>query len=185
VPATGDTPTHRRRIAVGLGLAVLLTAVASGGGAATAHGAAATGPIVRVPSLEAQVLAAINALRSGRGLATLRPSGALAAGAQEHSISMAQNGYFAHTSAKDAPFWARAEAGRRFRSVGENIAWASPTLSASETVALWLSSPTHRAILLARGWRVIGLGAVHAQAAPGVFAGLDVTVLTADFAGRR
>jgi uncharacterized protein YkwD len=185
VPATGDTPTYRRRIAVGLGLAVLLTAVAIGGGAATAHGAGATGPVVRVPSLEADVFAAVNAVRRERGLKALRPSATLAAGAQRHSMSMAQEGYFAHRSTQDAPFWARAEAGRHFHSVGENIAWASPTLSASETVALWLSSPAHRAILLARSWRVIGLGAVHAQAAPGVFAGLDVTVLTADFANRR
>ena len=50
MPATGDMPTHRRRVAVGLALAVLLTAVASGGGAATAQGARATGPVVRVPS---------------------------------------------------------------------------------------------------------------------------------------
>jgi uncharacterized protein YkwD len=178
-------PTDRHRIAVGLGLAVLLTAVAIGGSSATAQGAGTTGPIVRVPSLEAEVLAAVNALRSARGLRTLRSDVTLARGAQEHSMSMAQNGYFAHTSAKDAPFWARGDAGRRFRSVGENIAWASPTLSASETIVLWLRSPTHRAILLAKGWRVIGLGAVHAQAAPGVFAGLEVTVLTADFAGRR
>src|SRR5262249_49803112 len=97
---------------------------------------------------------------------------------------MAENGYFAHTSSYDAPFWARADAGRRFHSVGENIAWASPTLGVAETIEMWLRSPAHRAILLARGWREIGIGAVHSDAAPGVFNGLDVTVLTADFADR-
>ena len=97
---------------------------------------------------------------------------------------MMQKGYFAHTSAGDAPFWARGDDGRRFHAVGENIAWASPTLTARETVQLWLRSPTHRAILLARGWRMIGVGAVRAQDATGVFGGLNVTVLTADFADR-
>jgi uncharacterized protein YkwD len=176
-------PTHRRWMTVGLGfLAVLGTATAVGGGAATAPAAGATGPTVRVPDLEAQVLEAINDLRRSHGLATLRRSAALAASAQNHSMSMAENGYFGHTSAKGAPFWDRVDTRRRFRSLGENIAWASPTLGAGETITLWLRSPVHRAILLARRWREIGLGAVHSEAATGVFRGREVTILTADFA---
>jgi uncharacterized protein YkwD len=48
-----------------------------------------------------------------------------------------------------------------------------------------LASPTHRENLLAPAWREIGLGAVHAIGAGGVYNGLDATILTADFGVRR
>jgi uncharacterized protein YkwD len=49
---------------------------------------------------------------------------------------------------------------------------------------MWLDSPPHRKILLTSAWREVGLGAVRALAAPGVYKGLDVTILTADFGVR-
>ena len=48
-----------------------------------------------------------------------------------------------------------------------------------------MKSPEHRANLLSAKWREIGLSAVHVQAAPGTFDGLDVTIVTADFGVRR
>jgi uncharacterized protein YkwD len=50
---------------------------------------------------------------------------------------------------------------------------------------LWMNSPPHRANLLAPIWREIGLGAVHSDAAPGVYQGLAATIVTADFGARR
>jgi uncharacterized protein YkwD len=64
------------------------------------------------------------------------------------------------------------------------MVWASPQLSAAQAITLWLNSPPHRRNLLAPGWREVGLGAVRAVEAPGVFRGLDVTILTADFGVR-
>jgi uncharacterized protein YkwD len=63
------------------------------------------------------------------------------------------------------------------------MAWASPEMSARQVLQLWLRSPPHRKTLLAPGWRAVGIGAVHASGAPGVFEGRNVTILTADFAG--
>jgi uncharacterized protein YkwD len=64
------------------------------------------------------------------------------------------------------------------------MVWASPDLSADEAIQMWLDSPPHRKNLLAPSWREVGLGAVHALGAPGIYQGLDVTILTADFGVR-
>jgi uncharacterized protein YkwD len=148
------------------------------------------GGITELPGLETEVLAAINNLRRSRGLVPLRASMPLATAAREHSTSMAERGVFDHTSPNGSPFWKRLAAkyrqhGGRLWRVGENLAWAAPELNAQLTLELWLKSPSHRENLLARGWREIGLGAVHALAAPGVYEGSDVTILTADFGARR
>jgi uncharacterized protein YkwD len=142
-----------------------------------------------VAELEAQVLRAVNAQRVRRGLVPLRINRQLAVVARGHSTSMAEHGYFAHESYDGSAFNRRIraaypESGMRAWSAGENLAWRSPDLSAQHAVEMWLSSPTHRANMLAARWREIGVGAVRAPAAPGVFAGLDVTIVTADFGVR-
>jgi uncharacterized protein YkwD len=145
--------------------------------------------ITEVPVLEMKVLAAINNVRRSRGLMPLRSSLPLAAAARQHSVSMAKHGYFDHASLNGSPFWKRVEAKYRSRgrywSVGENMAWAARELSARSTLKLWLESPEHRENLFAPAWREIGLGAVYALAAPGVYEGFNVTILTADFGVRR
>jgi uncharacterized protein YkwD len=143
-----------------------------------------------MPTLETKVLDAINDLRRSQGLVPLRPSAALARAARQHSESMAENGFFDHTSVNGTPFWKRLGAKypqqkSRLWRVGENMIWGAPALSAQRALDLWLKSPEHRAILLAPSWREIGLGAVHALAAPGVYVGSSVTILTADFGVRR
>jgi len=47
-----------------------------------------------------------------------------------------------------------------------------------------MKSPPHRKIILTPNWRDIGIGGVHAAAAPGVYQGLGVTIVTADFGVR-
>jgi uncharacterized protein YkwD len=139
-----------------------------------------------VPTLEERVLDAINVLRQQHGLAALRLNVNLAATAREHSLSMAEHGYFRHSSLGGASFWSRVEGkygGPNWR-VGENLVWASPYLSAEQAIGLWLKSPPHRRNLLAPIWREIGVGAVHADPAPGVYQGLPATILTADFGVR-
>lgn len=144
--------------------------------------------IGRLHALEPQVFAAINDLRRERRLAPLRLSRALTRAAGEHSLSMAEHGYFEHSSFDGSPFWKRVAAvyprnGSRW-SVGENLVWASPGLSARKALQLWLASPPHRATLLSPVWREVGLGAVRASVG-GVYEGRVVTILTADFGARR
>jgi uncharacterized protein YkwD len=167
---------------------VLLTAPALAQDRAPAAGTSAAS-VVAVHGLEAQVLREINALRRSRGLVALRTNPGLAAAAAAHSAAMAQTGFFAHESPDGSPFWKRVKlrygaTGFARWSVGENLVWASPALSAKQAVTMWLNSPPHRKNLLSPQWREIGLGGVHALRAQGAFSGLDVTVLTADFGVR-
>ncbi len=139
--------------------------------------------------LDARVLEEVNAVRASHGLSTVQLSGALAAAAGQHSMEMVLDGYFAHDgmrasySRRLAAYYPRAR--HRRWTVAENLVWGSPSIGAREAVRLWLHSPEHRANLLRPGWRDAGISAVHAQAAPGVFQGLDVTVITLDFGRRR
>lgn len=140
--------------------------------------------------LESAVLVQINALRRQHGLAPLRANRRLRAAADSHSASMVRRGFFSHTSADGTPFSSRVARyyprGRSgFRAVGENLLWSSPDVDAARALALWLSSPPHRQNLLRAHWREIGLSAVHANSAPGVYRNAPVTVLTANFGVRR
>jgi len=177
-------------------LALLLLAAMVAAGTADARrpdsrvpASASASRIVRIPDLQAQVLTAINDLRQSKGLTPLRLNGALSLAALGHSESMAEHGFFEHSGYGGSPFWARIKPkyppvqGSQW-GVGENLVWASPVLSADQAVQMWLNSPPHRKNLLAPAWREIGLGAVHALDAPGVYGGNDVTILTADFGVR-
>jgi uncharacterized protein YkwD len=163
--------------------AVVLTAVA-----VAPAGTLTAGPVSARPVLQAKLLVEVNSLRVSRGLAPLRVSRELTAAAEQHSLEMVQQGYFAHDGVASS-YARRIQAyyplgSHRRWFVGENLVWGSPSISAREAVRLWLHSPRHRANLLRRSWQEAGVSAVHAQAAPGVFQGLEVTVITLDF-GRR
>lgn len=141
-------------------------------------------------SIEAGLLAKINALRAGRGLARLRLHERLRAAALEHSRQMARRGFFGHRSADGSSFAARVQrhygsAGYRYWSIGENLIWSSSTLAPSAVVENWLRSPGHRTVLLDARWRELGISAVHVDSGPGVYRGMDATILTADFGVRR
>ena len=112
------------------------------------------------------------------------------AAADAHSRAMARRGFFAHESADGTSFWKRVrhyypQGRHRYWSVGENLLWASPGVAPAEAMRMWMASAPHRANLLTGRWREIGLSAVHVQSAPGVFAGREVTIVTADFGVRR
>jgi uncharacterized protein YkwD len=139
--------------------------------------------VTHVPTLEESVLVLINKLRRERGLVELRINARLVATARNHSMSMAERGYFQHSAFASSEVEAK-YGGRQWR-FGENLVWASPRLTADQAVRMWLQSPPHRRNLLARRWREIGVGAVHADPAPGVYAGLAATILTADFGVRH
>ena len=50
---------------------------------------------------------------------------------------------------------------------------------------MWLGSPEHKKNMLDPHWREIGVSAVHELDAPGVYNGLEVTIVTTDFGVRR
>ena len=133
--------------------------------------------------LSAQVTAGVNAVRAAHGLPALAVSPALVAAATAHSEDMAARGYFDHDTAGGPRWDARLRRYYPSSSVGENIAWASPSMEADEVLAMWLASPGHRENLLSPKWRDVGVGAVRSSSAPGEFGGSEVTVVTLDFGG--
>lgn len=140
-------------------------------------------------NLESQLLEQMNAVRVRQGLHALRLSRPLIAAARRHSVSMAQKGYFSHASADGTSFWKRVASfydyrGYRRWSVGENLLWASPDVTVAGAVKMWLRSPDHRANLLDHNWREIGISAVHAASARGIYGGRAATIVTADFGYR-
>jgi uncharacterized protein YkwD len=165
----------------------LVVAIVAGAGTAQARVDGARTLSAR-NALEADVLVQINRLRRSHGLAPLRLSGALRRAADSHSAAMATRGFFAHESADGTAFWQRVARFYSRRSggwsVGENLLWSSPDVDGAGALRMWLNSPPHRKILLTPRWREVGLSAVHAASAPGVYRGLEVTVVTADFGVR-
>lgn len=141
-------------------------------------------------TLNGKVLASVNRFRARHGLAALHESNALDRSARQHSLEMGRLGYFGHSSADGAQFWQRirhfySAHGYSYWSAGENLVWASPSLRAGAALNLWIASPPHRANLLSRRWRQIGISAVGVTRAPGVYGGRRVTIITADFGVRR
>lgn len=140
--------------------------------------------------LESAVVDRMNDVRRSRGLRPLRLNSRLRSAAAFHSNDMGRRGYFEHDSISGTPFWRRIERfypSRGFRSwtVGENLLWGTDTYGAAFAIREWMNSPPHRANLLSRDWREVGIGAVHFVNAPGEYRGRAVTIVTADFGARR
>ena len=88
-------------------------------------------------------------------------SSSLATIARLHSMDMAREGYFSHTSQDETsmgdrvfPYWS----GNR---VGENIAAASNNRSNSQVVNMWMESPGHCALIMDPDFTHAGIGAGH------------------------
>ena len=140
-------------------------------------------------TLDTGVLGKLNAIRSAHGLSPLHPNARLAAAASYHCRELAAHGYFAHTSADGGAFWKRIERWYAPRpggywTVGENLLWSSPSVDATQALAAWMRSPEHRANILSRDWREIGIAAVHVTSGPGIYGGRPVTIITTDFGAR-
>jgi uncharacterized protein YkwD len=180
----------RAGIAVGGAALLLLYGLAAvpasaGSTAPRAHAVS----LVALPSLSAQVTAAVNQVRLTHGRRVLTAAAGLEAAAMQHTIEMGRDGYFAHDSHDGTVFWKRLQAfypapASGCWSVGENLVYAGPVLSAAQAIQLWLHSPEHRRNLLDPHWQQLGVAAVQVTDAGGVFGGQTVTVITNDFGAR-
>jgi uncharacterized protein YkwD len=130
----------------------------------------------RVSSAESALLGSINRARARHGAPALRVSPALQRAAEAHSQAMLRTGNFTHGN-----WYQRLRRhGARGRTLGETIGWGVGSAgSPGAIVQMWLASPPHRATLLDRGFRYVGVGV-----AAGSFQGYPgARVATADFAG--
>jgi uncharacterized protein YkwD len=141
-------------------------------------------------ALEQSMIVQINALRAAHDLGPLTANPALFESASLHCRQMLAGGYFGHQAPDGRNFGVRLEAfypprGFGYYEVGENLFWTVRAASSSRIVEAWMASPSHRANLLSADWRQVGIAAVQAPSAPGVYDGRGVTVVTVDFGVRR
>ena len=140
--------------------------------AAAAPAAQAGSP--RLDRGERTVIRAINRARASHGLRRLLTGRRLARAADAHSRNMLRANFFSHGS-----FSQRVRRYVRYRSIGETIAMTS-RCSARTVVRMWLSSPSHRAVLLSSRFRRVGVGRRL-----GRLGSSRACLVTADFASRR
>ena len=174
-----------RRIRLSVALAALVST-----GLFVASAPATTSSETSLQTLNRQVLAALNHFRVAHHLVPLRESARLDSSARQHSLEMGRLGYFAHSSANGTAFWRRIQhfySSRSYAywSVGENLLWVAPSVSAARALKMWIASPEHLRNLMARQWRQIGVSAVRVLHAPGVYHRLRVTIITTDFGVRH
>lgn len=146
--------------------------------AATADQVPAKGAL-RTASRE--TLCLLNRERAKHGMRPLRLNKKLSRASARHSRQMVHRRYFDHGNFVARIVNARYVTRRQAWSLGENIAWGTGTLSTPEqTVRAWMNSPGHRANILNRRFRDIGIGiALGAPAA--VHASSGAATYTTDF----
>jgi uncharacterized protein YkwD len=176
----------RTRAALAAVAAVTIAGASVNAVAARATAQTPRNVVTALPVLDAAILAEINAARGQHGLARLHFSPPLRAAAALHSYDMAQHGFFSHDSRSGTSPWTRLARfyPARHRQIGETLLWSVGSVRAATVVREWLSSPEHSEILFSASFRDLGVAAVHATAAPGAFAGGQVTLVTADFGAR-
>jgi uncharacterized protein YkwD len=132
----------------------------------------------RLDSTERKVIRLVNQIRARRGLRRLRVSPALARAAGVHSADMLRGGFFGHASGDGTPMSTRVKRYTNARWVGENLAIVRRRrVGANRVVRMWMNSPGHRRVMLARNSRRIGVGR-----STGRIGSVSAAVFTADFA---
>jgi uncharacterized protein YkwD len=142
-----------------------------------------------VQALERPLIRKLNRVRGAHGLKPLRKSVPLRRAAAAHASAMSGAGFFSHTSLDGTAMEQRVARFYRRTSfsswkVGENLLWASGSMTADRAVEVWMNSPGHRRNILDPRFREIGIAAVAPGAAAGVFPGPDVTIVATNFGAR-
>jgi uncharacterized protein YkwD len=152
--------------AAALSATVLALAGAPAASAASCGSASAQPGEVSKAAMASSTICLLNAERSQRGLRPLKVNRRLARAAAGHAGDMVRREYFSHDSLSGASFVDRIRrtgylSGPHAWFVGENLAWGSGDRSSpSAVVHGWMKSPGHRANILQRRFRQIGLGLV-------------------------
>ena len=106
-----------------------------------------------------ETLCLLNRERAQRGLRPLRLSKRLSRASEAHSRNMVRKRFFEHGNFVARIVNARYVTRRQAWALGENIAWGTGTLGTpAQTVRAWMHSPGHRANILSRRFRDIGIG---------------------------
>ena len=142
-----------------------------------------------VTQVKKATLCLLNAERRSHGLGRLRSDGRLAEAARRFSAQMVSERFFDHVSPSGSTLTDRVRATSYLRgrvrswSLGENLAWgAGKRATPRSIVAAWMNSPGHRANILDKRFRHIGIGVV--TGAPADTRGQAAATYTTDFGFR-
>jgi uncharacterized protein YkwD len=116
-----------------------------------------SGPKFELTEDERTILDLTNAAREKEKLPPLKPNRILTEVARVHSANMAKKGEMNHVLDGKRPDQRVAAAGYDFRAVGENIA-AGEGWSLEDVFKGWMESPEHKANILRKEYREIGIG---------------------------
>jgi uncharacterized protein YkwD len=140
--------------------------------------------------VRAAVLCLHNRERARHGLPRLRENPLLRRAAERHTDNMVSERFFDHTSPSGSTMVERIRRTgytKRARSwaLGENIAWGSGSLAtATQIHRSWMKSPDHRANILERSFREIGIG-IESGLPVRLSAAQSGATYTTDFGFRR
>jgi len=147
---------------------------------------ACPGATDRAASARAQrraVRCLVNWARAQEGRPRLRPSRELHRAAALKGHGVASCGELSHAPCNSDITDSVRQAGYPYSTFGENLfVGLDHEVSAYDVVAAWLASPPHRANIMRRGFRDLGLAGVAAR---GFFGDVDSVVWVAAFGARR
>lgn len=110
----------------------------------------------------------INEQRAAAGLAPLVEHPVLASCADQYSETLAKQGGLSHTGPDGSnPGQRMQRCGYNWRHYGENL--AAGQHDAAEAVAAWMSSPSHRRIMLSPRLHEIGVGYTYRENDPALY----------------
>ena len=161
-------------------VASLGTASTSSAAAGSCHGTRATPSAANAAQVRHATICLLNRERARHGLPAIRANAKLNRAATKHSLDMVAEHYFDHIGPRGDDLTHRARAAHYLKAraswfLGENIAWGSGSLSTpASIVRQWMHSPPHRANILNRSFRDVGLGV--ATGAPSGGAGATYTL---------
>ena len=102
-------------------------------------------------SPQSDAISQLNQIRQSAGLPSLRASESLYRSSTRYARKMIDTDYFGHAS--------RIAASSVFGRVGETLEMHSGWRpDASDTITEWMNSPGHRAVLMSRAYRWVGMG---------------------------
>lgn len=116
--------------------------------------------------VRAAILCLHNQIRAGHDLPALRDNKRLRKAALGHSRHMVAKGFFEHTTPSGVTMVDRILKARYVGEddgwmLGENLAWGTGSFATPRgAVQAWMDSPGHRANILKRGYRELGVGVV-------------------------
>ena len=116
--------------------------------------------------IRAAILCLHNKVRAEHDLPALRENKRLRRAAVGHSKDMVRDGFFEHTTPQGTTMVERILRAKYVRedegwALGENLAWGTGSFGTPRgAVDAWMNSPGHRANLLRRAYRDVGIGVV-------------------------